>query len=1303
MATGVIQGCVLSPLFFAIAAFHTDWLSRKLVGTEVTAEPQSWETWSRHAQTWLQRVKPSRDPGELTMELRNAAEEILTDTSLSPRDGSTLATASYLDDATAISNDTDRVLQFFLINKASLAAADLTVNPLKSELLVRSNSKATTAELERWAAVFPGNIKQWGSHDGPTPPQDQGIKLAGNLIGSDEFISRELEKLIDTRLRASRDALMEFDDFQGRHLLWRLCMATKTNFHYRTVSPTLTGELARQMDHWTLECLSNISGLDAALLDNDAAFTPIRWGGLGFTRQTDLRYLARLGALAQLAKHPWREDSDHEQVDFRRLVAESLQCALTSGGGASNDDGGNASNACDDGASICSSNSSGSSSSSSSSSSGSGQGGLCRSVLDPEAPAWSPTDSPAPLDVLDLLLAKEDLETGGRPSHRGGSFGEDRTLTQPGENDHADADDGRRQGPPSVPSLASSPSFRDVDPMSQQVVDAVEQAHEARATRRHADLTSTASHLPDEQGSCPTQTQTQECWTSAQRDAALSLAHLSRATPHRLLTAKDEAGASAPIRLTDLKTLTQKTLTSEMHSAAHARRVDSLKTQRQRASDEGDTATETRLITELTCLHAASAQHSGLHFQVWPTEPTLRIGNAVFRELLRWRVGAPFSFQHRLQGFCAPQCDKDLHAASDPYHVSTCKLGGLFHRPHMAATEQMKDWLKQFLPSLKVTAEPHVGDGTTAWRTDLKIEGFMHTKTSKKFHLDLTGEHERTQEREPQSPRKGEVSLLLLSASCWGEAVAGVYDHDAFEDWVQDWGKEQRARVAQMSPSLDLRVTKALGDRGYDKVRVSVVTYGNRSFDDFVFDVVEPFATKWTHSYDLGERGVRCHDASLLMEPPQVTEDAGCLEACNRETRCAYYTFFRRAALRQHRCVLWTADCVKVNAPFALGTYRKLGQRFLHSALVNVKPGENRLMIGGQEVVVRHPARGAGVSGVIWADPCMSSRWVGCVWGEWIGAFDRSHDMLNAVAQDPNLSFFQILGDNFYDQDGRLTQAMFDGFSLQSKSLILQTVAGNHDIWVAGGPPGDLAFDQFGHGFMQFYAQDTLAAFLNNERGNPSLFDRSVDPNHLPLPPGAFHNSFLNDHRNFFWYHVIGNVGFAGFVGAASLEKTLPDLERACAFFERERPPYVVVLGHWNEPGDGADANMTVPAVREVMLHMPGCQLGTRLLFFEGHEHCNRVEVPGVGFMIGGHGMTERNCQPQFGFAFLETDQDGALRVWYFPEFTRRSKANHLAVLKFELLGSQARTQARPHQFGVADAERGVTPTEPTGLTHAKR
>ncbi|CAK9106315.1 Tenascin-N (TN-N) (Tenascin-W) (TN-W) [Durusdinium trenchii] len=76
----------------------------------------------RNFHQWLQRIKPSRDPGELAMELRNAAAAIIA---------------------------------------------------------------------------------------------EQGIKLAGNLIGSDEFISRELKKLMDARLRASPDALMEFDDFQG--------------------------------------------------------------------------------------------------------------------------------------------------------------------------------------------------------------------------------------------------------------------------------------------------------------------------------------------------------------------------------------------------------------------------------------------------------------------------------------------------------------------------------------------------------------------------------------------------------------------------------------------------------------------------------------------------------------------------------------------------------------------------------------------------------------------------------------------------------------------------------------------------------------------------------------------------------------------------------------------------------------------------------------------------------------------------------------------------------------------------------
>ena len=75
-------------------------------------------------------------------------------------------------------------------------------------------------------------------------------------------------------------------------------------------------------------------------------------------------------------------------------------------------------------------------------------------------------------------------------------------------------------------------------------------------------------------------------------------------------------------------------------------------------------------------------------------------------------------------------------------------------------------------------------------------------------------------------------------------------------------------------------------------------------------------------------------------------------------------------------------------------------------------------------------------------------------------AYNHSVDMLNALSTDPSWDFFQILGDNFYDQDGRLTKHVFNGLSLEAKSKILMTVAGNHDLWVCGGPDCGDKYDQ---------------------------------------------------------------------------------------------------------------------------------------------------------------------------------------------------------------------------------------------------
>jgi Calcineurin-like phosphoesterase len=94
---------------------------------------------------------------------------------------------------------------------------------------------------------------------------------------------------------------------------------------------------------------------------------------------------------------------------------------------------------------------------------------------------------------------------------------------------------------------------------------------------------------------------------------------------------------------------------------------------------------------------------------------------------------------------------------------------------------------------------------------------------------------------------------------------------------------------------------------------------------------------------------------------------------------------------------------------------------------------------------------GEGVRGVILADPCFQSEWIVCVYQTKFSTFERTTTLLNAINAHDDVSYFQILGDNFYDQAGEATSQWFAALSDQSKSKVFATVPGNHDYWVS--PP----------------------------------------------------------------------------------------------------------------------------------------------------------------------------------------------------------------------------------------------------------
>jgi len=472
---------------------------------------------------------------------------------------------------------------------------------------------------------------------------------------------------------------------------------------------------------------------------------------------------------------------------------------------------------------------------------------------------------------------------------------------------------------------------------------------------------------------------------------------------------------------------------------------------------------------------------------------------------------------------------------------------------------------------------------------------------------------------------------------------------------------------AAVSGGLDLRVTRGLGPKGYGRMRVSAVTHGPREFADFAFEYSQPFRYRWTTWLD----------AARNASQPDVPA------------------------------------------------------RWLHSSLVDLGPGggERTLTIGGRNVTLRLPPPRGASRGLLLSDPCFTppagtQRWIDCEFSERWQTFNRTVALLNSAlgpSPSPPVDYWMVLGDNFYDQNGAVSDVLMGSLSLAAKSTPLAVVAGNHDMWIPGGPDKGDEFDQHGIGTMQYYAVDPAASLGLPPSSAPGAFlDFSVDPDAT-----ARWNSSLNTAANLVWYHAVGDVGFIGASGAFPESALAPHLDAACAWLAAlptaARPRWLFLLGHWD--GDGgataeAECNPCLgadtPALHARLRHTPGCaEYGSRLKYQDGHTHCNRVQEVEAGtgeargFLVGASGMS--GCS-QFGFEYVETEGEaageggaeggaragggGALRVWYFELEREGAPSRADAVLScVAAQGLPACTHLATLWFDSA-AARGTTPNE---------
>lgn len=350
----------------------------------------------------------------------------------------------------------------------------------------------------------------------------------------------------------------------------------------------------------------------------------------------------------------------------------------------------------------------------------------------------------------------------------------------------------------------------------------------------------------------------------------------------------------------------------------------------------------------------------------------------------------------------------------------------------------------------------------------------------------------------------------------------------------------------------------------------------------------------------------------------------------------------------------------------------------LHSEVVRVKPDTRfrRNISAAVQVSVSLPRQGAPVRGLLFSDPCLTS---GC-FGFAYGTRELFSSVLNVLMPRPDFHFWGMLGDNFYDRHGLISSDFFSAVSTEAKSKPLLTVPGNHDFWINGDDLRAEFDDQFGWGFLQFYAQDTAAGAVERKGHAPFNFVLSKRK-HQPIELGnqlrARQNYFkmkgkpfnrrkearriLHRHRwnlfedprpkpslpevgNFVFGTQLGDLAFFGYSGAHTWTETLPHAEAFCRWVGKTPSiNTVVILGHWNDQNLACQQSMHVLQVYNKLSELSGCK-GKPMLYFEGHKHCNAVAksiitqagVQNIGFIIGGAGFVDDSCS-EIGFVVIDS------------------------------------------------------------------
>ncbi|CAD7942496.1 unnamed protein product [Amoebophrya sp. A120] len=508
-------------------------------------------------------------------------------------------------------------------------------------------------------------------------------------------------------------------------------------------------------------------------------------------------------------------------------------------------------------------------------------------------------------------------------------------------------------------------------------------------------------------------------------------------------------------------------------------------------------------------------------------------------------------------------------------------LASWWHDTLVASSSSILSWLQS------VFLDTDTGGGSPWWRTSQKQE--------------LTAEEDGSDD----------VSATKTTVSAERRRIDsdGVHDKQVKQDGL--W---------------NVRVTKAMASRGYNKLRVSVIT---KNASDLRIELLSKAGEGATARSATNEDVYYAGSSSLKTEVEPGTTIVGQSYASRFKwawtQNYLHSEIVDRSRTDAVRVLMKNQGETKSGGRVTRAGLPRHGEEKTKAASIS---DEGRASFLGVDLPPL-PAQGAGITGVFIADPCFVAdsitTLIDCIYEPEFRLSQRTPTLLRTfVGSMPDVSYWGILGDNFYDRTGDATEWFFSQLDDATRSKVFLTVPGNHDYWVLGSPTVGTTFDQCGNGFVQYYGQDVVASVPDQLRGRTSrrsaserprfeqvssrLHDNwtnssrsdAILPYNLSIDPTAGHPLYLGCNPthadNTFFYTQMGNVLFVGYSALYSWESLRDRFVEACSFALAEKTVHTLfVLGHWNICNSGCNREHSLSmAVSDVAKRMvdtvPECQ-----------------------------------------------------------------------------------------------------------------